>query len=118
MPTPSTDIRAILAQEVARQDLPVSREELLRLLVPPTPITLAWDYGTPGESFQAWVVGRSPDRAITLVYCHEGLGANDPWGFLRGREANMGMDSQWHLGLADAVIAAGLAPAPDGYQVP
>ncbi len=30
----------------------------------------------------------------------------------------MGMDSQWHSGLEDAVINAGFLPAPPGYESP
>jgi hypothetical protein len=55
---------------------------------------------------------------MVLLACVARVGPSFPWGFMDAHEDSMGMDSQWHSGLEDAAIVAGLLPAPTGYEVP
>lgn len=112
------DIAWLVDRELSRIGDPARRAGLEALLQPPGGLTLAWDYGTENERFDCWQVGCSPDRRALLVYCERGFGPEFPWGFVFADEGSMGMDSQWHSGLEDAGIVAGLLPAPAGYQVP
>ena len=112
------DIDSLVAGELARVGDPTRRSSLRALLQHPARLSLAWDYGQLDERFNCWQVGCSPDRRVLLVYCERGFGPDFPWGFVFADEGSMGMDSQWHSGLADAAIVAGLLPAPAGYEVP
>lgn len=112
------DITSLIAGELARIGDAARRRILQALLQQPTRVRLAWDYGQVDERFDCWQVGGSPDRRVLLVYCARGFGPSFPWGFVDADEDSMGMDSQWHSGLEDAAIVAGLLPAPVGYEVP
>jgi hypothetical protein len=113
-------IESLVEAELARVADPARRGDLRALLQPPARVSLAWDYGHADERFDCWLVGRSlyPERPVLLVYCDRGFGPDDPWGFVFADEGSIGMDCQWHSGLEDAAIVAGLLPAPAGYQVP
>lgn len=107
-----------IERELARVGDLERREALRSLLVRPTQVRLDWDYGKPGQQFDCWLVGRSPDQSILLVYCEQGFGPLFPWGYVFAHTRSMGMDSDWHSGLADAAIVAGLISMPAGYVVP
>ena len=111
-------ITSLIGGELARIADPARRSRLQALLQQPARLSLAWDYGQVDEHFDCWQVGRSPDGRVLLVYCERGFGPAFPWGFVFADEGSMGMDSQWHSGLEDAAIVAGLLPAPAGYEVP
>jgi hypothetical protein len=112
-------ISHLVASELARDDVPDQRARLQRFLDTPTMIELTWQYGEPSDLFDAWLVGRSPDGRVGLVYCAQGVGSDAfPWGAVFLDEKDMGMDSEWHSGLADAAIHFGLIDAPPGYVVP
>jgi hypothetical protein len=118
MPVSLEGVRSLLGDELARVSDPARRVSLAALLLPPSKINLGWDYGMRGERLDCWHIGRSPDGGVLLVYCEQGFGPAFPWGFVFPLEDSMGMDSQWHSGLEDAAINAGLLPAPDGYEAP
>jgi hypothetical protein len=118
MPEIEPDLMSLVAGEVARVRDPMLRRRLQGLLRQPCRRPLTWDYGQPGDRFECWVVGESPDGGVLLVHCARGFGPSFPWGFVLAGDDSMGMDSQWHSGLADAAIAAGILAAPPGYQAP
>ncbi|QOV87369.1 hypothetical protein IPV69_13825 [Humisphaera borealis] len=109
---------ALINSELSRVCDPAQCGRLQGLLQPPSLLSLAWDYGRPDERFDCWQVGRSLCGRVLLVYCESGFGPSFPWGFVSAAEGSMGMDSQWHSGLEDAAIGAGLLPAPAGYEAP
>lgn len=113
----AANITRLVDDELARAGDPARRGNLQALLHPPARLSLAWNYGQEDERFDCWQVGCSPDRRVLLVYCDRGFGPASPWGFVFADEGSMGMDSQWHSGLEDAAIVAGLLPAPVGYRV-
>ena len=114
----SDDISNLVQSELRRLTDPQRRISLEGLLNLPRKLSLAWDYGREGERFDCWCVGQSPNGNIWLVYCTQGFGPDYPWGFVFPHSDSLGMDSQWHLGLEDAAICAGLLDAPEGYEVP
>jgi hypothetical protein len=109
---------SLVDSELALVTDPAQRAALRVLLVEPARLSLAWEYGEADQRFDCWLVGRSSDEAILLVYCERGFGPSDPWGFVFAHTGSMGMDSQWHSGLVHAAIGAGLVAAPAGYEVP
>jgi hypothetical protein len=112
-------ISELVEAELARHDAPDQRTRLGAVMVTPTVIPLTWQYGEASDRFDAWLIGRSADGRIGLVYCTEGLGSGDfPWGAVLLDSGDMGMDSEWHSGLADAAIHFALIKAPLGYVVP
>jgi len=111
-------ICGLVEAELVRDDVPDQRARLTPFLVTPTRLQLSWQYGD-GETFEAWLVGRSTSGVTGLVYCTEGVGSRDyPWGAVLLESGDMGMDSGWHAGLAHAAICDGLITAPPGYVVP
>ncbi|HYV36965.1 MAG TPA: hypothetical protein VE988_14760 [Gemmataceae bacterium] len=112
------EIRNLLEAELAKVIDPARRAALKSALVPPQPLSLEWAYGEPGERYQCWLVGLSPNGRERLVYCEKGFGPNYPWGFVGIAENWMGMDCQWHVGLEHAAIGAGILVAPQDYEVP
>jgi hypothetical protein len=98
------------------------RAELAKLLVAPVRMNLGWDYGETRDSsrdrLDCWQVGQSPDGNTLLVYCEQGFGPSDSWGFVGRTDDSLGMDSQWHIGLEHAAIVADLLDAPPDYEVP
>jgi hypothetical protein len=111
-------ISTLLDRELARIEDLARRDVLRSFLQPPARLSLGWNYGHEGERINCWQVGRFPNRNILLVYCDRGFGPAFPWGFVFADEDSMGMDSQWHSGLEDAAIGAGMLPAPANYEVP
>jgi hypothetical protein len=114
----SDDISDLVQSELTRLADPHRRASLESYLVRPQKLSLAWDYGSEGERFDCWRVGQSPSGDILLMFCKDGFGPEFPWGFVFPESKSLGMDSQWHSGLEDAAICAGLLEAPDGYQSP
>ena len=112
------NVTSLIDSELARIGEPARRSRLQELLHRPARVSLAWDYGQADDRFDCWHVGQSPDGRLLLVYCKRGFGPDFPWGFVFADDGAMGMGSQWHSGLEDAAIAAGLLPAPAGYKVP
>ena len=107
-----------MAEEVARV-VPVERQrKLARFLSEPRATTRGWDYGADDERVTVWIVGQSPDDAVALAYAEDGFGPDFPWGFVFPNDDSCGTDAQWHSGLEDAAIGAGLLDAPPGYVVP
>lgn len=112
------DIQSLVRGEVARLASPERRARLQSLLMAPVRRSVGWDYGAPGDRFDVWVVGQNATADISLVYADEGFGPIFPWGFVFLADDSLGMDSQWHSGLEDAAICAGLLEAPPGYEAP
>jgi hypothetical protein len=116
--TDETKIRDLLEAELVKIADPARRAALTAVLVPPRRLVLKWGYGAPGERYECWLVGLSPNGKERLVYCEHGFGPSDPWGLVGTEEDWTGMDCQWHVGLEHAAIGAGILPAPPGYEVP
>jgi hypothetical protein len=117
MPLSSQDVQSLVDTELER--LPQGTRSVLEsALCSPRCIALAWNYGVEDERFECWCVGEAAARGILLVYCEEGFGPAFPWGYVFRAEGSMGMDSQWHSGLLDAAIGAGVLAAPSAYEVP
>lgn len=111
-------VQGLVEAELSRHDIPDARARLSPFLIVPTPMRLPWQYGDE-ETFDAWLVGRSHDGEIGLVYCTEGLGSGGtPWGGVILAEGHQGMDCNWYSGLADAAICFRLIDPPEGYMVP
>jgi hypothetical protein len=75
------------------------------LLVQPTSVIRAWDYGAPDEAYPCWSVLEHPKSNTGIAYCEQGFGPRDPWGlvFLAGSEhMSIGMDSGWFPRFLDA----------------
>jgi hypothetical protein len=68
------------------------------LLVAPSAVLRAWDYGAPGERYPCWAVLDHSPSNTGIAYCERGFGPRCPWGlvWLGGdRPMSMGMDSSW-----------------------
>jgi len=111
-------ISKLVSSEVERLADPQRRTALKALLISPNKLSLSWEYECDGERFDCWSVGQSPGGDILLVFCGQGFGPEFPWGFVFHDSDSLGMDSQWHSGLEDAAICAGLLNAPAGYESP
>jgi len=118
MLTSAIQLQALITDELNRIADRPRRARLQNLLKPPELRSFGWDYGNAGERHQAWVVGQMPDGRVALVYAEEGFGPDFPWGFVFPADDSLGMDAQWHSGLEDAAIGAGILEAPPGYVVP
>jgi hypothetical protein len=116
--TDPRDMRRLVDGEFASIGDSSRRAELRSTLVSPQALSLAWDYGTPGEQFECWLIGFSKEGKKRLIYCDRGFGPAYPWGIVGAKEDGMGMDCQWHVGLEHAAIAAGILEPPPDYEVP
>ncbi len=114
----AVEIDAVLKLEWLGVQDSQRRSALASLLIAPECRSIGWDYGEPDERYDCWVVGRSPNGDLLLVYCDQGFGPVHPWGFIFPDEDSMGMDSQWHSSLVDVAIGAGLLSVPPDYEVP
>jgi hypothetical protein len=72
-----------------------------------------WDYGTPGEAYQCWLVLADRSSNAGITYCESGFGPATPWGLVsvQGRYTSMGMDSGWFKYFLDAYFES--APSID-----
>jgi hypothetical protein len=114
----ASQVQTLVERELARIASPDRRDRLEAVLHDPESRSFAWDYGALGERYDAWIVGRRADGEVVLVYAEKGFGPDSPWGFVFPADDSLGMDSQWHSGLEDAAIGAGIIEAPPGYVVP
>jgi hypothetical protein len=112
------EIQGLIDEEIVRVTDPKQRSLLKSLVATPYLRRFRWDYGSGDEHREIWVVGQSGDGVVALVYDDGGFGPAFPWGFVFPGENSLGMDAQWHSGLEDAAIGAGLLTAPAGYMVP
>jgi hypothetical protein len=110
-------IQSLIESELSRIMDRGRRSNLTTLLVGPTRLSLSWDYGEAETYFDCWVVGRSTDRHVLLVYCDKGFGPTFPWGFVFPTDDSLGKDDQWYCSLEDAAIVAGLIPSPPGHEL-
>lgn len=118
MPLSRDQLDALLRVELARPEVQYARARLASLLVPPRVCRMTWQYSDDGP-FETWVVGRSADGDVELVWCDGGLGAGRyPRGGVLACDGDQGIDSQWHMRLMDAAICFGMIPAPPNYEVP
>lgn len=107
MPTPPANIAALIASELSVLTDDNVKQAVLHGLVDPRPITLDWDYGTPGQRFEGWVVFDHEAESDTLiVYCEHGFGPLSPWGLVFATPHqgswSMGMDSGWFRSFMEA----------------
>ena len=112
------EIGGLVNAEIERVTDPQQQNLLRALLDKPYLRRFYWNYGSSDEPREVWVVGKSRDGVVALVYDDGGFGPSFPWGFIFPSENSLGMDAQWHSGLEDAAICAGLLKAPTGYTVP
>ena len=105
-------IKALATNELEQVPDSDCRERLARLLVEPTFVSLAWEYGALGATRLCCVVARLEDGDRALVYCEDGFGPQEPWGAVSLGEASMGDDDQWHASLYDAALSFGLCNPP------
>jgi hypothetical protein len=105
-------MKALAAAELERVPDSDCRERLARVLVEPTFVSLAWEYGALGATRLCCVVARLEDGDRALVYCEDGFGPQEPWGAVSLGEASMGEDDQWHASLYDAALSFGLCNPP------
>lgn len=111
---PVSELKAILARELAIIADAARRRALEAILIEPGIRTRAWDYGEEGEGYDYWVVAEAPEKGIELAYYEQGFGPEFPWGFLFTDEDSLGMDSQWNWYLEEAFIRSGLSTGPTG----
>jgi hypothetical protein len=104
----SADVSKLVRLELNRVAEPGRRASLEALLIQPRKLSLAWEYGQSGERFDSWCVGKAPSGDVLLVYCLQCFGPSFPWGFVFSETGSLGNDGQWHSGLEDAAIGAGL----------
>jgi hypothetical protein len=114
----ASTMKALVAAELERAADANCRDRLAGVLVEPTFLSLAWEYGAVGATRLCCVVARLDDGDRALVYCEDGFGPQEPWGAVSLAEASMGGDEQWYSSLYDAAIGAGLCQPPLGYEVP
>lgn len=118
MSIPRERIDELVRAELARPEAAYALFALADLLVDPRPTLVPWIHTDDGP-FETWIVGRSADGRIELVWCDGGLGSGGySWGAIVASEGHQGIDSQWHLRLMDAAICFRLIPPPAGYEVP
>ena len=111
-------IKNLLDFEIAQIVDSTRRSIALALLIPPKNLSLAWEYGSPGDRFDCWLIGKSCDDKTGFVFCQEGFGPSYPWGFVALDNESMGSDDRWYAGLEDTLIGVGILDAPPGYEVP
>ena len=117
MPPSSSRIVRLIEAQLERLSEP-TRADLEGVLRWPVRMDLGWNYGSANQRLECWHVGESMAKGVRLIYSERGFGPDCPWGYVSRAEDSMGMDSQWHVGLADAAIGAGILAAPAGYEVP
>lgn len=100
-------MKALVTAELERIPDGGCRDRLAALLVEPTFVPLAWEYGALGATRLCCVVARLEDGDQALVYCEDGF-PREPWGTVSLGEASMGDDDQWYRSLYDAALGAGL----------
>lgn len=96
-------LRALIARELDCVSDPRVLSHVRALLVEPTPILRAWDYGPAGQRYACWSVLEHPLSRTGIAYCEEGFGPRCPWGLIWLDEpTSMGMDCNWYLTFLDA----------------
>jgi hypothetical protein len=103
----ATAVKALVAAELERAADAVCRERLASVLVEPSFLSLAWEYGALGATRLCCIVARLGDGDRALVYCEDGFGPQEPWGAVSLAEGSMGTDDQWYGSLYDAAIGVG-----------
>ena len=104
------ELTASRVQELLEHELSVLTDHrvlkhIRRLVVPPSPVIRAWDYGAEGEAYPCWAVLSHVPSNTGIAYCASGFGPKRPWGlvFLSGTEhRSIGMDSGWYEHFLDA----------------
>ncbi|ASE40148.1 hypothetical protein [Brevundimonas vesicularis] len=107
MSTSAAGLARLIAGELSVLTEDSVKLAVLNGLVDPRPITLDWEYGTPDQQFEGWVVFDHEAQSDTLiVYCEHGFGPLSPWGLVfatpRQGSRSMGMDSGWFRSFMEA----------------
>ena len=99
----SSQVSALIEEELAQISSPNVVALIRRLLVPPRCEQRPWDYGAPDETYPCWIVAEHSSSNTAFAYCEHGFGPRCPWGLLglSGEHLNMGMDSSWFTSLED-----------------
>ena len=105
-------LKALITAQIERIPDADCRDRLAQLLVEPTFVSLAWEYGTLGATRLCCVVARLDDGERAVVYSEDGFGPQEPWGAVSLGEASMGDDDQWYGSLHDAAVSFGLCNPP------
>jgi hypothetical protein len=75
------------------------------LLVEPTAVLRAWDYGPPGQTYPCWSILNHTKSNTGIAYCEFGFGPQTPWGLVTlsgAADMSIGMDSGWFKSFLDA----------------
>ena len=73
-------MKALVSSELEWVPETDCKDRLARLLVEPTFVALAWEYGAIGATRMCCIVARLEDGDQALVYCEDGFGPREPWG--------------------------------------
>jgi hypothetical protein len=85
------------------------------LLIHPRRHLREWDYGSPGQQFECWLIAELPGGTHGIVYSDDG---HTGWGLVRLDYLWFGPDSYWFSEIEDAFVAGGWdGPLPDNYEV-
>ena len=101
----ATQIQALVEAELARIDDQRVITHIRGLLVEPTVVLRAWNYGIPGQTYPCWAVLNHPQSNTGIAYCEFGFGPRAPWGLVSLPGASymaIGMDSGWYPSLLEA----------------
>jgi len=102
---------SLMDTEIAAIGDSTLRQRVQETRIVPTPLRCAWDYGEwggePGKTYECWKVLAPPGR-VGVVYSEQGFGPRCPWGLIWQDEdlPDMGPDSNWFSGLAEAAVEA------------
>ncbi len=112
MPLNARRVRELVSAELARLRDPVVCPRIEHLLVEPRPVQRRWDYGSPDEQLECWVVLEHQDSSTGIAYCDRGFGPENAWGLigLEGSHLGIGTAAAWFPSLE---IAAKESPAWD-----
>ena len=116
------DISKLVRGELARVTDEKLSQRISELLVEPSHVDRAWDYGAVGVMYPCWSVLVHVESNTGIAYCADGFGPAYPWGLvhLTGPYMSIGMDSGWFVSLEGAMrdSMAWDSPNPEGYESP
>jgi hypothetical protein len=100
----ATSLTALIEGEISVLKDPRVINHIRGLLIAPQPQMRPWDYGTPGEAYECWLVLADASSNAGIAYCESGFGPATPWGLVsvQGQYMSMGMDSGWFKYFLDA----------------
>jgi hypothetical protein len=88
-------IRAFIETELSALEDPRVVSHIQSLIAEPEAVSLAWDYGEPGQTYPGWLVLKHAKTGSGIAYCEFGFGPRCPWGLVGLSDMAIGMDSGW-----------------------